>query len=111
MRVFKNDKERLAFLDNYRETANEWRLWNSSADLDRKWWRLDLPDGWAFVVEEEMRTITWPKVHTKWIVKHWYIVPKKLTAPFGDFVASRTQALDKLKQLDRARKGGASGKV
>ena len=98
-------------MEDYKNTRNGWKLWKCDEDLSRTWWRLDLPDGWAFVVEEEMRTITWPKIHTKWIVKHWYIVPKKLTAPFGDFVASRTQALDKLKQLDRARKGGAGGKV
>ena len=36
---FKNDKERLAFLDNYRNTDHGWYQWKKDEDLGRAWWK------------------------------------------------------------------------
>lgn len=102
---FKNDKERLAFLDNYRNTDHGWYQWKKDEDLGRAWWRFDFPDC-AFIVEEQMRTITWPTVHLAWNVVHWYIVEDWMK-PFADSVASRTMALARLKEeLKNGNKAG-----
>lgn len=102
LKTLKNDKERIAFLEDYRNTRNGWRLWKCDEDLSRTWWRLELPDGSAFVVEEQLRTITWPKAHMEWLVAHWYILPADQDKPFGDYCASRTMALNELKRIGRA---------
>ena len=52
---FKNDKERIAFLEDDRNGNNGWYLWGDNQELGRRWWRYDLPDC-AFVVEEEKHT-------------------------------------------------------
>ena len=96
---FKNDKERGAFLDNYRNEQNGWYLWKEDGDLNRKWWRFDLDDC-ALVVEEQLQTIPWPNVHLRWTVVHWYIITD-WHKPFADGVASRTQALALLKEVRR----------
>ena len=102
---FKNDKERLAFLDNYRNTDHGWYKWKSDEDLGRAWWRFDFQDC-AIIVEEQMRTITWPTVHLGWSVVHWYIVEDWML-PFADSVASRTMALARLKEeLKNGNKAG-----
>ena len=106
MKKFKNDKERIAFLEDYRNEKkydgwNGWYLWKHDEDLQRSWWRLDLPDS-AIVVEEQQRTYTWPNVHVTWTVMHWYIVTDwSGNIPFGDFVASRSLALAKIKQIEK----------
>lgn len=103
MKKFKNDKERIAFLEDYRNRENGWFLWKHDPILQRIWWRRDLPDGTMLVVEEEKRTISWPDVHTEGMVLHWYIVPDLESCPiFGDCVASRPQALAKIKALEKA---------
>ena len=101
MKTFRNDKERIAFLDDYRNTRNGWKLWKCDEDLDRRWWRIEFPDGSAFVVEEQLRTFSWPEPHQEWIVAHWYIIPYRPDGPFGDYVGSRTQALNKLKAIGK----------
>ena len=98
---FKNDKERLAFLDDYRNTDNGWYQWKKDEDLGRAWWRFDFPDC-AVIVEEQLRTTTWPDEHVDWCVVHWYIVEDWMK-PFADSVASRSLALAKLK--DEQKKG------
>lgn len=107
MKIFKNDKERITFLEDYRNEKkwniwNGWYLWKHDEDLQRTWWRCDLPDGSSLVVEEERRTFQWPKTHVTWNVTHWYVV-KSWTgeAPFGDYVASRSQALAKIKEIEK----------
>lgn len=102
IKKFKNDKERIAFLEDYRNEDNGWKLWKGDMDLQRRWWRLELAD-WTFVVEEEERTYHWPKTHKTWTVKHWFIIPLNADGTFGDYVGSRTMALTKLKELEKAK--------
>jgi len=99
---FKNDKERTEFLVDYRNELNDWYLWKEDKDLNRRFWRHDF-DGCFMVVEEQLRTSTWPTIHVEWWVVHWFIIedPEK---PFADGTASRSQALTKLKELEKAEK-------
>lgn len=102
MKKFRNDKERIAFLEDYRNEQNGWYLWKHDEDLQRSWWRFDLPDC-ALIVEEERRTFTYPHRHVTWNVVHWYIVSDwtESAKTFGDQVASRTQALAKIKEIEK----------
>ena len=101
MEKFKNDRERIAFLEDYRNTEREWYLWKEDDDLDRRWWRYDLPES-ALIVEEQKRIHTWPDKHIAWDVIHWYIITDQSgNTPFGDQVASRTMALTYIKKLEK----------
>lgn len=97
MITLKNDKERIAFLEDYRNEKNGWYIWKHDDDLQRTWWRFDLPDC-ALIVEEQLQTILWPKEHQAWTVKCWYIITD-WHALFADQVASRTMAVTKLKEV------------
>lgn len=99
MRRFKNEKERKAFLDDYRNMDNGWRLWKEDEDIDRRMWRNDLLD-FAFVVEEQLITRSWPEEHVNWEVIRWYVVTDH-EKPFADYQSSKTQVLEKLKEWDR----------
>lgn len=99
MLKFKNDKERIAFLEDYRNEEHGWYLWKELDDIKRKWWRFDLAHC-AFIVEEQLRTFMWPDEHTDWHVVHWYIVTDWHT-PLADNVASRTMALTVLKEEEK----------
>lgn len=103
MMKFKNDKERLAFLADYRNTDTGWYKWMEIEDIDRVFWRFDLFTC-AFVVEEQLRTSSWPDKHEIWTVVHWYIV-EDWRKPFADAQSSRTDALIRLKT---ELKGGSS---
>lgn len=103
---FKNDKERIAFLDDYRNTENGWYLWKEDDDRQIALWRFDLPGdiaGGAIIVEEELRTYEWPERHRTWSIRRWYIITdwscEKQT--FGDQVSSRTMALNLIKDIQR----------
>lgn len=96
---FKNDKERIAFLEDYRNEDHGWYLWKDDDDLQRKWWRFDLDDC-ALIVEERLQTLQWPNEHLSWLVSSWYIITD-WHKPFADGSASRTQALAKLKEVTR----------
>ena len=96
---FKNDKERISFLTDYRNLDHGWYLWKEDPDLDRKMWRLDL-DGVSLIVEEQLHTFTYPNKHEAWTVAHWFIV-EDWKGPFQDNVASRTLALAKLKEVEK----------
>lgn len=100
IKELKNDKERTAFLEDYRNLDNGWYLWKDYRDINRRMWRLPLADYVAFVVEEQLRTYEWPNVHTTWSVMHWYIIENP-DAIFGDCVASRSLALAKLKEVQK----------
>lgn len=93
----KNDKERLAFLDA-RTRATGWYLWKYDDDLQREWWRFDLPDA-AIIVEEQEITYQYPEPHRDKCILHWYIITD-WHGLFADQVASRTQALQKIKKSD-----------
>ena len=95
---FKNDKERIAFLEN-RSAEDGWYLWKEDHDLRRRWMRFDLPDC-ALVVEEQLQTFRWPDKHQTWSVIHWYII-KDWHGLFADQVASRTLALAELKRCGK----------
>lgn len=99
MRRFKNEKERKAFLADYRNLDNGWQLWKEDTDIDRRMWRNDLLE-FAFVVEEQLITYSWPEEHEEWAVLHWYVVTGS-EKPFADYQASKTQVLEKLKEWDR----------
>ena len=96
----KNDKERIAFLEDYRNEDNGWCLWKWDDDLRRRMWILRLAADAVLVVEEQLRTFSWPNTHTNWTVMHWYVIEDP-TAIFGDCVASRSLALAKLKEVQK----------
>ena len=99
---FKNDKERIAFLEDYRNGENGWYLWKSDPEIDRRWWRYDLPDC-ALIVEEDRQTFEWPKRRVEWRVVNWFII-KDWTLKdktFRDQVGSRSMALAELKRCQR----------
>lgn len=95
---FKNDKERIEFLEA-RRAQDGWYTWKRDPDLGRIWQRRDF-DGCTFVVEMRLRTVQWPKVSIEWSTANWYIITdwKK---PFEDYRASRSLALAKLKEMQR----------
>lgn len=102
--ALKNDKERIAFLEDFRNEANGWRLWKDMKSIGRRWWRLDLT-GLSLFVEEELATITYPTKKEEWLTRCWFI-RTELDAlhPFGDSKGSRTQALTALKDWQKIRK-------
>lgn len=93
----KNDKERLAFLDA-RTRATGWYLWKYDDELQREWWRFDLPDA-AIIVEEQEITYLYPEDHIGKSILHWYII-RDWNSLFADQVASRTLALQEIKKCD-----------
>lgn len=98
MLKFKNDKERIAFLDERRE-EDGWYIWSENNDTNTRYVRYDLPEA-ALIYFEEVRTYHWPETHITWSPIHWYVV-KNWKEPFGDSVASRTQALQELKREEK----------
>lgn len=98
----KNDKDRIAFLEDYYNTENGWYLWLEIEVIGRRFWRYDLPDC-SLVVEEDRRTVEWPERYVAWMVVNWYVVRdwdfKEKT--FQDQVASRTRALMEIKRVQR----------
>ena len=107
----KNDAERLAFLDDYRNAENGWYLWKADQERQVRLYRYDVEDleakeGVSFIVEEELRTVLWPNKHLSWTVRHWYIITEsgKKDWTFADQVASRTQVLNKIKDIQRRAK-------
>lgn len=96
---FKNDKERIAFLEDYRNESNGWYLWKHDEDLCRSWWRFDLSEC-ALIVEERQQTLQWPYLHVAWLISAWYII-RNWNIPFEDERASRTLALAELKKEEQ----------
>ena len=110
--LLKNDAERLAFLDDYGNRENGWYIWKVEDDMQRMLWRFDLPQdtaGGAIIVEEELRTYMWPEWHRKWTIKHWYIIKdwSNKEKTFADQVASRTLALNLIKDVQKQLRSGA----
>lgn len=91
----KNDRERIAFLEDYTNTENGWYLWKEDEDLQRRWWRYDFPQC-ALIVEEEKTTYHWPDDHISYAVRQWYII-KDWNGLFADQKGSRTLALREVK--------------
>ena len=96
---FKNDKERIAFLEDYRNEEHGWYLWREIDAPQKRWWRFDL-GSCALIVEEQPQTFTWPEKHVSWRVACWYII-SDWHGFFADQVASRSLALAALKKEER----------
>lgn len=92
----KNDKERSAFLEDYRNKDNGWYLWKEDGEISRRMWRYDFPDC-ALIVEEQLITYNWPNDHITWSVVHWYIV-RDWHQPFADSQASMSLARQEVKK-------------
>ena len=105
MLKFKNDKERIAFLEDYRNEENDWYLFKEIEDMQRRWWRFDLPDC-ALIVEEDRQTFTWPEKHIEWSIYNWFIISDWTFSEktFRDQVASRSMALRELKRVEKEMK-------
>lgn len=96
----KNDKERIAFLEERRE-EDGWFLWINDPGLGRRFWRYDDEKDGSIIVEERLQTITYPKTEMKWIERNWYLFDgESWGLPFEDRKASRTLALQYIKTLD-----------
>lgn len=104
MTSFRNDKERIAFLEDYTNKENGWYLFRNDVQMQRRAWALDLLDGTTFIVEEELRTITWPETHQEWLTIAWFIIDQNDRKPYGDCRGSRTMALTKLKEVEKSEK-------
>jgi len=102
MKQFKNDNERKAFLEDYRNTNNGWYLWRDHPYLQRRLWRHELP-GCSLVVEEEYRTFLWPEEYKDWTAIGWYLIKdwSQTDKTFADQKGSKTQALQLIKQLQK----------
>ena len=97
----KNERERNEFLTNYRNKENGWFMWKEDKDLQRRWWRREF-EGCSFVVEENMRTSTWPKIAVTWWVLQWFIIDDMSAGkPFADGSASITMVRNKLKEMTK----------
>ena len=100
---FINDKERIAFLEDYRNSLRGWYLWlDMEETVGLRWWRHDdVSDKFALVVVEELFTGTtpdiWPEITKLWKAQHYYMV-RDWDQPFADAVASRTEVLREMKQ-------------
>lgn len=98
--ILKNDKERIEFLEDYRNEDNGWYLWKEDKDLGRKMWRLDIEDGnTSVIVEERLQLVTYPRHEAKWLVRNWYLVVEWSDLPFESAAASRTIVLGYIKRL------------
>ena len=107
----RNDKERRAFLDDYRNEHNGWKLWKSDEEMERRLWRNDMQDV-TLVVEEERRTFLYPAKHSDWIVMHYYAAGAVIPAGarwkhhFGDYQISKTAVMGILKLYKSTEGGG-----
>lgn len=119
--AFKNDKERIAYLEAYRDwdkksagpLTDEWQLMIQDNMLGRRWLYVEPAKGVRFVVEQAFRLIEWPKRQRIWTTKNWYIVEGELEptdeeiyrtpggCTFEECAASRTMALNRLKELQK----------
>ena len=102
MLKFKNDKERIAFLEDCRNKEKGWYIFREIEDMQRRWWRFDLPDC-ALIVEEDQQTFEWPEKHIEWSICNWFIISDLTFSEktFGAQVASRSMALRELKRVEK----------
>ena len=102
IRNLKNDKERVAFLEDYRNTENGWYLWEDWFGMTRRFWRYDLPDC-ALIVEEDDQTFNWPEKQVKPRVVNWFIIRDWtfMSGTFRDQQASKTLALAEIKRVQK----------
>lgn len=112
---FKNDKERIQFLEAYQDEGNpyaaNWSLWKEDAILGRRWWITHIKTV-IFLVEEELVTCTWPEKHKRWATRHFFIYDGPVLGnsynqetTMGDRKASRTMCLQKIKEMEKEERG------
>lgn len=96
--ALRNDKERMAFLDNYKDDCSDyWHLKNISV-FDRRFFAYE-GDNYTVYVEDELQTVHWPKTAQKWISKSYYLVEGKRDGrPFSDYRMSRSQIINWVKE-------------
>lgn len=94
-----NDKERMAFLDNYTHTG-DWYLAEALRTYGRRFWAYP-GDGYTIYVEDELHTAKWPKIEEKWISKSYYLVEGEIDNPFADYRVSKTQIVNWVKEKRR----------
>lgn len=119
--TFKNDTERIAYLDAFKEFDNKkqsdygkaWELQHIDRQMGRRLLYTRPAEDVFFIVEQAYQTIEWPKKHRMWCTKGWYIIDGDFSfnvdgvcctfdgATFEDHSASRTMALGKLKELQK----------
>lgn len=98
--ALRNDKERMAFLDNYTDDCNAyWFLAKMLTGYDRRFFAYQ-GDGYSIYVEDELQTLTWPKKHEKWLSRAFYLVPLEngTRKPFADYRMSKTQIINWIKE-------------
>lgn len=100
--ALRNDKERMAFLDNYKDDCNSyWCRVKIIAPFDRRFFAYS-GDDYVIFVEDELQTVHWPKTAQKWISKSYYLVEgERDDRPFSDYRMSRSQIVNWIKERRR----------
>lgn len=108
MKMFRNDDDRRDWIDGYKRGHRDWGIWVEYPLINRRFWRAELCGCW-FIIEERLQTIfnpfTEPKYSLGWSTCAGYIVPdaNNITwKPLEDYKASKTQMLNKIKELEKA---------
>lgn len=98
--ALRNDKERAAFLDNYRDDCNGyWYLAKMLSEYGRRFFAY-YGNGYTVFVEDELQTVTWPKKGQKWLSRAFYLVTdedSKKGKPFADCRKSKTEIINWVK--------------
>lgn len=109
-KMFRNDDDRLAFLDAFKDSESEyfgrWVLWKEDRITGRRWWTTHIQTT-IFIVEEVYQSYSWPKPHKEWRTMHWYVYEGPMTdaftgeMTFEDRRSSRSLALKRIKELEK----------
>ena len=94
-----NDKERMAFLDNYTDGEN-WYLAKQIGPYNRRFFAYP-GDGYTIYVEDELQTVLYPAKAEKWISKSFFLVEGEINKPFADYRVSKTQIINWIKEKRR----------
>lgn len=111
MKMFRNDAERQDWINGY--TADDkwpWEIWCEYPLINRRFWKAELCGVW-FIHEERLQTVYNPfmEPHYKkqWTTCGGYIIPDASVHswnPLEDYKASKTQMLNKIKELEKGGK-------
>lgn len=109
--ALRNDKERMAFLDDYANDVNAyWYLAKMLTGYDRRFFAYRGTD-YTVYVEDELQTMTWPKRHEKWISRSFYLVPDEpgTRKPFADYRMSKTMIINWIKERRKLSENSGGG--
>lgn len=108
-KMFRNDDDRLAFLDAYKDSESKyfgrWELWKEDRITGRRWWITQIQTT-NFIVEEVYQSYVWPKPHKEWRTMRMYLYVGPITdsftgeLTFEDRRSSRSLALKRIKELE-----------